>query len=106
MKKALAETIAANAVALARLVGMVVLAAAVVVAVREHLDKGGVPKAPALAGPVVMAQEDRVVRGSEVDSIGVMRVIKGNGASRRSRCRKSWLPSFRMRKASNPWRGR
>ncbi len=100
--------IAANAVAPVRPAGTAVLAAAaeVVVAVREHPDRDGDRKVLAPADLDVMVPEQRVGQGSVADLIDVIRAIKWNGATRRSRCQKSWLPSFRMKRASNPWRVR
>lgn len=97
--------IAANAVAPVRPAGTAVLVAEaeVVVAVREHPDRDGDQKVPAHAGLDGMVPEQRVDRGSVADLIGVIRAIKWSGATRRSHCRKSWLPSFRMKRASNPW---
>jgi len=103
-----AIVIAAKVADRVRLAGMVVLEAEVQVVDRADRgrDVGLKVQAPAGRGAMDLESVGRLRAEGFRGMIGVIRAIRLNVASHRSRCRKSSLLLFPTKRVSSPWPGR
>ena len=82
------------------------MVASVVVAVVAPEVRAGPGRDVVQTGRGVMALHHVVARVNGVVIRAMIGVSRWNAASRRNRCRRSSPPSFLMKRASSPWRGR